>query len=301
MRPNPDIPPRSVPPRSDPPRSDPRAPFDAARLRRVLVDTDPASAGAPAGAGFYSRVDVVTETGSTNADLLADAAGPAGGDRKALLAEHQTGGRGRHARPWAGVPGAQVIVSVLVRLPGVDLADLGWLPLLTGIATVDAVRAVTGVPAELKWPNDVLVDGRKLAGILVEVASTSPVPTVVAGVGLNVSLTEDELPVPTATSLLLAGAGDLDRTHLAEALLAEFAERIRQWERHGWDPTVAADAYRQRCSTMGRRVRAILPGDTELHGEAVDIDEQGRIVILPDGDGEPVAIAAGDITHLRPV
>ncbi|NLV80905.1 MAG: biotin--[acetyl-CoA-carboxylase] ligase [Rhodococcus sp.] len=285
------------------PASDPRAPFDVARLRRVLVDTDPHTPGAPAGAGFYSRVDVVAETGSTNADLLADTSSTAGTpvDRRVLLAEHQTGGRGRHARPWAGVPGAQVIVSVLVRLPGVALADLGWLPLLTGIATVDAVREVTGVPAELKWPNDVLVDGRKLAGILVEVASTSPVPTVVSGVGLNVSLTEDELPVPTATSLWLAGARDLDRTHLAEALLAAFADRMRQWERHGWDPTVAADAYRQRCSTIGKRVRAILPGDTELHGEAVDIDEQGRIVILPDGDGEPVAIAAGDITHLRPV
>ncbi|MEE2057506.1 biotin--[acetyl-CoA-carboxylase] ligase [Rhodococcus artemisiae] len=271
---------------------DTRSPLDVSRLRKVLVD------GAGGSAGFYERLDVVEETGSTNADLLAEAAS---GDRRVLLAEFQSGGRGRHSRAWNGIPGAQVIVSVLLKLPGVALPDLGWLPLLTGIATVDAIHEVTGVPAELKWPNDVLVDGRKLAGILVEVASTAPVPTVVVGVGLNVTLTEDELPVPTATSLMLAGARELDRTRLAEVLLTSFGERIRQWERHGWDPTAAADAYRDRCSTIGRRVRAILPGDTELHGVAVNIDEQGRIVIAPDGDGEPVAVAAGDITHLRPV
>ncbi|HET8992909.1 MAG TPA: biotin--[acetyl-CoA-carboxylase] ligase [Rhodococcus sp. (in: high G+C Gram-positive bacteria)] len=272
--------------------SDLRVPLDVSQLRHVLVD------GAEGDDGFYERVDVVDETGSTNADLLAEAAS---GDRRVLLAEFQSGGRGRHSRAWNGIPRAQVIVSVLLKLPGVALADLGWLPLLTGIAIVDAVREVTGVPAELKWPNDVLVGDRKLAGILVEVASTAPVPTVIVGVGLNVTLTEDELPVPTATSLLLAGAHELDRTRLAEALLASFAERIRQWERHGWDPTVAADAYRDRCSTLGRRVRAILPGDAELHGRAVNIDEEGRIVIQPDGEGEPVAVAAGDITHLRPV
>lgn len=268
-----------------------RAPLDVSALREALVDDR--------GTGFYTRLDVVDETGSTNADLLAE--GASGADRAVLLAEFQNGGRGRHSRSWTGVPRAQVIVSVRLRLPGVPLADLGWLPLVTGIATVDAVRSVSGVHAELKWPNDILVDGRKVCGILVEVAATVPEPVVVVGVGLNTTLTEADLPVPNATSLLLAGAHDLDRTRLAEALLSAFADRIRQWQRSDWDPAVFATAYRERCGTIGQRVRAVLPGDTEMHGVAEDIDEQGRIVIRPDGGGGPVAVAAGDITHLRPL
>lgn len=267
-----------------------RTPLDTPRLRDTLVGVD--------GEGFYTRVDVVEETGSTNADLLAVAA--TGDDRRVLLAEFQNGGRGRHSRTWNGVPGAQIIVSVLLRLPGCPLHDLGWLPLLTGIATVDAVRSVAGVPARLKWPNDVLVDGRKLAGILVEVAATAPEPAVVAGIGVNVTLTRDDLPVPTATSLMLEGAEDLDRTRLAEALLTEFGDRIRAWARAGWNTADLAAAYRERCGTLGQQVRAVLPGDTELRGVAVDVDDQGRLVIRPDGNGEPIAVAAGDITHLRP-
>ncbi|NME78364.1 biotin--[acetyl-CoA-carboxylase] ligase [Rhodococcus sp. 105337] len=267
-----------------------RAPLDVARLRSALTS---AESGA-----FYTRLDVVDETGSTNADLLAVAG--TGADRRALLAEFQSGGRGRHSRTWNGVPGAQVIVSVLLRLPGCPLRDLGWLPLIAGIATVDAVRSVGGVPAQLKWPNDVLVGGRKLAGILVEVASTSPEPVAVVGVGVNVTLTAEELPVPTATSLLLEDAGDLDRTLLAETLLAAFADRIRAWARAGWNTAGPAAAYRERCGTIGQQVRAVLPGDTELRGLAVDVDDQGRLVIRPDGAGDTVAVAAGDITHLRP-
>ncbi|MFZ2526618.1 MAG: biotin--[acetyl-CoA-carboxylase] ligase, partial [Rhodococcus sp. (in: high G+C Gram-positive bacteria)] len=269
-----------------------RAPLDAGRLREALIEaTGPAA--------YYQRLDVVEETGSTNADLLA--AADAGDVPRALLAEFQTGGRGRHSRRFEGTPHTQVIMSVRVTLPGVDLADLGWLPLLAGIATVDAVRSVTDVPAELKWPNDVLVGGRKVAGILVEIATTTPVPAVVVGIGLNVTLTEDELPVPTATSLLLAGATELDRTRLAQVLLTNLAERMRRWSAHDWDTAALADAYRARCGTVGQRVRAVLPGDTELHGTAVAVDAHGRIVIRPDGAAEPVAIAAGDITHLRPV
>lgn len=268
-----------------------RTPLDEAALRDALVGVERE--------GFYTRLDIVADTASTNADLLAVAA--TGDDRRVLLAEFQHGGRGRHSRTWNGVPGAQVIVSVLLRLPECPLQNIGWLPLLCGIAAVDAVRSVTGVAAQLKWPNDVLVDGRKLAGILVEVAATSPMPTVVAGIGINATLGRDELPVPTATSLLLEDATELDRTPLAQALLAGFGERIRAWARAGWDTTELAAAYRERCGTVGQRVRAILPGDTELHGIATDVDDQGRIVIRPDGGGESVAVAAGDITHLRPV
>lgn len=271
-----------------------RPPLDAGVLRRALVR----DAGGDPDA-FWSRVDVVTETGSTNADLLA-APRDADYPRSVLIAEHQTGGRGRHARPWVSAPRALVTVSAVLDMPGMDLADIGWLPLLAGVAVVDVLRGTAGVDAELKWPNDVLIGGRKVVGILAEVAATAPVPTVVVGIGLNVSLTEDELPVPTATSLLLEDAEVTDRTVLVRAILRELARRHREWEAAGWKVDTLAAAYKERCGTLGRRVRAELPGDRELIGTAIDVDVEGRIVIEADGKS-PVAVSAGDITHLRAV
>lgn len=271
-----------------------RPPLDAGVLRRALVR----DAGGDPDA-FWSRVDVVTETGSTNADLLA-APRDADYPRSVLIAEHQTGGRGRHARPWVSAPRALVTVSAVLDMPGMDLADIGWLPLLAGVAVVDVLRGTAGVDAELKWPNDVLIGGRKVVGILAEVAATAPVPTVVVGIGLNVSLTEDELPVPTATSLLLEDAEVTDRTVLVRAILRELARRHREWEAPGWKVDALAAAYKERCGTLGRRVRAELPGDRELIGTAIDVDVEGRIVIEADGKS-PVAVSAGDITHLRAV
>ncbi|NKZ90141.1 biotin--[acetyl-CoA-carboxylase] ligase [Rhodococcus hoagii] len=271
-----------------------RPPLDAGVLRRALVR----DAGGDPDA-FWSRVDVVTETGSTNADLLA-APRDADYPRSVLIAEHQTGGRGRHARPWVSAPRALVTVSAVLDMPGMDLADIGWLPLLAGVAVVDVLRGTAGVDAELKWPNDVLIGGRKVVGILAEVAATAPVPTVVVGIGLNVSLTEEELPVPTATSLLLEDAEVTDRTVLVRAILRELARRHREWEAAGWKVDALAAAYKERCGTLGRRVRAELPGDRELIGTAIDVDVEGRIVIEADGKS-PVAVSAGDITHLRAV
>ncbi|PTR31607.1 BirA family biotin operon repressor/biotin-[acetyl-CoA-carboxylase] ligase [Rhodococcus sp. OK519] len=271
-----------------------RPPLDAGVLRRALVR----DAGGDPDA-FWSRLDVVAETGSTNADLLA---APRGADyaRSVLVAEFQSGGRGRHARPWVSEPRALVTVSAVLDMPGMDLSEIGWLPLLSGIAVVDALRGVAGVDAELKWPNDVLIGGRKVAGILAEVASTAPVPTVVVGIGINVSLTEDELPVPTATSLLLEGADVTDRTVLLRVVLRELARRRREWEAAGWKVDGLAADYRERCGTLGRLVRAELPGDRELIGIATDVDVEGRIVIKAEGES-PVAVSAGDITHLRAV
>ncbi|RVW11416.1 biotin--[acetyl-CoA-carboxylase] ligase [Prescottella agglutinans] len=271
-----------------------RPPFDVDALRRALVRDGGGDPDA-----FWSRLDVVAETGSTNADLLARPQGPDYA-RSVLIAEYQTGGRGRHARPWVSAPRALVTVSAVLDMPGMDLTDIGWLPLLSGIAVVDALRKVAEVDAELKWPNDVLIEGRKVAGILAEVASTAPVPTIVVGIGLNVSLTEDELPVPTATSLALEDAVVTDRTVLVRAILRELARRWREWESAGWKVDDLAAVYRERCGTLGRLVRAELPGNRELVGVATDVDAEGRIVIKAEGES-PVAVSAGDITHLRAV
>ncbi|RBO85567.1 biotin--[acetyl-CoA-carboxylase] ligase [Nocardia puris] len=261
-----------------------RSPLDADRLRRAPGESPELA--------FFSRVDVVESTGSTNADLLA-LAGDADADHRALIAETQEAGRGRHARTWVSPPRAQIALSVLVRLPGIDPAALGWLPLLTGVAAVDALRTAAGVDAALKWPNDVLIGDRKVAGILAEVGAADGVPAVVAGIGVNVSLTEPELPVPHATSLALAGATDTDRTRLALALLTEFARRFTAWREVAWDTADLAAAYRARCATLGKEVRAELPGGRELTGVAADVDAAGRLLI----DGE--AVSAGDVTHLR--
>jgi BirA family biotin operon repressor/biotin-[acetyl-CoA-carboxylase] ligase len=167
---------------------------------------------------------------------------------------------------------------------------------LTGVAVVDAVRATTGVDANLKWPNDVLVGEGKLAGILAEVAA--PDPMIVVGLGLNVTLTADEAPDPRATSLLMLGSTMLDRSALLGSILAELTARIDRWRAAGGpDATLVAD-YRHRSITLGTRVRATLPGDREIVGIATDLDESGQLSI--NTGAQTVTVSAGDITHLRP-
>jgi BirA family biotin operon repressor/biotin-[acetyl-CoA-carboxylase] ligase len=184
---------------------------------------------------------------------------------------------------------------------GVDVRDVptdawGWLPLLTGVAVVETLREQYGVDAGLKWPNDVLVDTGKLAGILAEAAG--PVSVVVVGLGLNVSLTVDEAPDPAATSLAMLGCRDVDRTELAATLLRALSARVKSWQAHGGaDPRLRAD-YLRYSRTIGTRVRALLPGDAKLEGSAIAVDDIGRLLI--DDGTQTVPISAGDITHLRP-
>lgn len=263
-----------------------RAPLDVTTLRDGL-------AGLP-----WRRIDVVEETGSTNADLLARAATGEDVAGAVLFAEHQTAGRGRHGRQWSAPPRSQLSFSFGVDAAGVAAAAWGWLPLITGVAVLDAIDEVAGVRAGLKWPNDVLVgpadSAGKLAGILAEVASPSQV--IVVGVGLNVTMTAAEAPDPRATSLAQLGAAELDRNPLAQALLRHLAARIDGWR--GGDPALAAD-YRARSVTIGSRVRASLPGDRAVAGIADAVDELGRLVI--DTGAERITVSAGDITHLRPL
>jgi BirA family biotin operon repressor/biotin-[acetyl-CoA-carboxylase] ligase len=258
-----------------------RQALDVARLRAVLAPR-------------WRRVDVVEQTASTNADLLADAAAP---DRSALAAEHQAAGRGRFDRPWTSPPRAGLTFSALLR-PSIALQHWGWLPLLAGVALHEAVDEVSGVTTTLKWPNDLLVaaDGHKVAGILAQTSGEA----VVIGIGVNVDTSTDELPVETATSLLLAGAGEVDRTDLLAAILARLDARCAQWEDCGGDAAACgvAATYRAACSTLGLAVRVTLGSGHVVEGEAVDLDEIGRLVVrTATGDQ---AVGAGDVEHLRP-
>jgi BirA family biotin operon repressor/biotin-[acetyl-CoA-carboxylase] ligase len=244
----------------------------------------------------WRRIQIVAETGSTNADLLERAAQGEDIDGAVLLAEYQTAGRGRSGRTWSAVPFSQIAMSVGVNAADVPADGWGWLPLATGLAVVDAVAAITGVTAGLKWPNDVLAGEGKLAGILAEVTPGKSV--VVVGIGLNVKLRADELPDPGATSLLDLGVDDPDRSLLARRLLAELGTRVNAWRAAGGaDATLTAD-YRERSRTIGSAVRAILPGGREIVGVARSVDDKGRLCI--DAGGASVAVSAGDVVHLRP-
>jgi BirA family biotin operon repressor/biotin-[acetyl-CoA-carboxylase] ligase len=245
---------------------------------------------------LWRRLDVVSETGSTNADLIARAGAGEDINGAVLIAEHQTAGRGRQGRTWSDVPGAQITMSVAVDAGNVPTERWGWLPLATGVAIVDAVKSMTGVETGLKWPNDVLAGAGKLAGILAEVAA--PKHSIVVGLGLNVSLGRDEVPVPGATSLTALGVDAPDRERLIAELLRMLSERILGWRSApGTDGRLASD-YRARCLTLGTPVRAVLPDKREIIGIASAVDDQGRLCI--DSDGGMVVVSAGDVIHLRP-
>ncbi len=147
----------------------------------------------------------------------------------------------------------------------------------------------------LKWPNDVLVGERKLAGLLAEVVDDA----VVVGIGLNVSLRSDELPVPTATSLAIEASKVTDREPVLRAVLRDLDRRYRALVAAGGDAQRCGllDAYRAACTTVGRQVRVTLPGDQVLEGTAVDVDRAGRLVV-DAADGRH-ALAAGDVVHVR--
>jgi len=275
---------------------------------------------------LWREIQVVAETGSTNADLAA-AARSGASEGTVLVAEAQSAGRGRLGRSWTAPPRSGLMFSMLLRPTDVPVAQQGWLPLLTGVAVAAGVRKITAragggrfeefgdvaggfVEVRLKWPNDLLVGERKLAGILAERADDA----VVVGVGLNVSLKEHELPVPTATSLVLAGSSWTDREPLLRAVLRQVEAWYAAWRAVGGDPDAdppegypllagvsVADtlggglrgAYKTLSATLGRDVRMELPGGRAETGRATDVDSAGRLVV----GGQ--AYSAGDVMHVR--
>ncbi|MGW3235404.1 biotin--[acetyl-CoA-carboxylase] ligase [Streptomyces olivaceus] len=269
-----------------------RPPLSTAALRRGLVREG----------RLWRQVDVVQRTGSTNSDLVARVAAEDLAEGVVLVAEEQSAARGRLDRQWTAPARSGLFFSVLLRPSEVPVARWGWLPLLTGVAVATGLSRAAGVDTALKWPNDLLVtvggEERKAGGILAERAGDDGV---VIGVGINVSLRADELPVPRAGSLALAGAAATDRDPLLRGVLRSLEDWYGRWREAGGDPAVSGlqETYAAGCSTLGRTVRAELPGDRSLVGEAVAVDGDGRLVLATEaGVQEPVG--AGDIVHLRP-
>ncbi|WP_431776667.1 biotin--[acetyl-CoA-carboxylase] ligase [Streptomyces cucumeris] len=270
-----------------------RPPLNAAALSRALVRPG----------GLWTGLEVVRATGSTNTDLVTRA-GTGAPEGTVLIAEEQTAGRGRLDRTWTAPARSGLFFSVLLRpgAAGVPTERWGWLPLLAGVATAGALSRTAGVDTALKWPNDLLVtvggEERKFGGILAERAGDA----VVIGVGLNVTLRTAELPVPTAGSLALADAVSTDRDPLLRAVLRSIEQWYGEWRRFEGDPGPCGlqEAYAAGCATLGRRVRAELPGGGERVGEAVAVDGDGRLVLATEG-GVQEPVSAGDIVHLRSV
>lgn len=242
---------------------------------------------------------MVPATASTNTDVaeLARAGEPEG---LVLLAESQLSGKGRLAREWISPPRAGLTFSMLLR-PGVPPARLSWLSLLAGVALARTVRELCEIPALVKWPNDLLLgtDPHKGAGILAEVVPSRPGLAVVLGIGLNVTNSRDELPGDAATSLLVERAKVQDRDVLLRAVLRAIEYDYRIWCEAGGDPLSSGllAAYRDLCHTLGRKVTVVLPGDELLRGEAVDIDDAGRLIVASETGLTPVA--AGDVLRVR--
>ncbi|MCH6162250.1 biotin--[acetyl-CoA-carboxylase] ligase [Streptomyces marispadix] len=284
-----------------------RPPLNAASLRRALTGAD----------SMWTSLDVVESTGSTNTDLASRAREGGAREGAVLVAEEQTAGRGRLERGWSAPARSGIFVSMLI-VPRVPQQRWGWVPLLAGVATATALSRTAGVDTKLKWPNDVLVDvrgeERKTGGILAErtdVASEDAGGAagggaagggagIVLGIGLNVTLREQELPVPAAGSLVLAGAREADRDPLLRSVLRSVEDWYGRWTAADGDPLSAGllEAYAAGCVTLGRRVRAELPGGERLVGEAVAVDSDGRLVIGTES-GVQRPVAAGDIVHLR--
>jgi BirA family biotin operon repressor/biotin-[acetyl-CoA-carboxylase] ligase len=267
-----------------------RPPLGAPALRRALVRPG----------GLWTSLEVVESLGSTNTELVARVRRGEAGAGAVLVAEEQTAGRGRLDRRWTAPPRSGLFLSVVLR-PRPPVARWGWLPLLAGVATAGALARGAGIDTALKWPNDLLVragnEERKVGGILAERAGDA---AVVVGIGLNVSQRADELPVPGAASLALAGARGTDRDPLLRAVLRSLEDWYGRWAGADGDPAASRlqEAYAAGCATLGRAVRAELPGGEELTGEAVALDGDGRLV-LATADGVQRPVGAGDVVHLR--
>lgn len=278
-----------------------RPPLSVRALSRGLVDY-----------GIWREIRVVEETGSTNADVVGLArSGAAAG--LVVIAEHQTAARGRLDREWSAPARSGLTFSMLLRpsdvtpdvmpdlqvglppLASVAVPPARWslLPLVVGVGIASALRRVAEVDIGLKWPNDLMIGDRKLAGILAEVVDDA----VVVGVGLNVTVREAELPVPTAISLALAGASTTDRDTLLRAALRGTGDEYLAWRRVEGDGELSVlPRYRELCVTLGRDVRVDLGGDS-LEGRAVDISADGSLVVETSAGRR--SVSAGDVVHVR--
>jgi BirA family biotin operon repressor/biotin-[acetyl-CoA-carboxylase] ligase len=237
----------------------------------------------------YWRVNVVEETGSTQTDLSQSVRAGKSHHGDVLATEFQSAGRGRLDRKFEAPPRSSLLFSFFIK-PKSEDGEWGWLPLLAGQSVVSAMENVFGDQVidklSLKWPNDVLLNGKKVAGILSERVEGGAV----IGIGLNVITPRDELGFHNATSLWIEGFLLMERELLLVEILKSFALHLSDWENNS---SSLVDNYRAVSSTIGKRVRIEVPSGHSFEEDAVDVEPSGAL-ILSDG----TRVTVGDIVHL---
>jgi len=234
----------------------------------------------------YWRVSVVEVTGSTQDDIALLVANNKATSGEVLATEYQTAGRGRLERKFDAPASSALMFSFYIE-PSREKSDWSFLTLLTGLSAVFTLTQLdpTSVP-NLKWPNDILLGDGKVGGIIAQVTGNG----VIIGVGINVGMTKEELPVSHATSLALNQFSHLDRNLILSSFLTTFEELFQRWQ-SGED---LRHLYTEACATIGNEIRIELPGGTHKNGKAIGITPAGEL-ILEDGS----RVTVGDIVHLR--
>lgn len=265
-----------------------RRALDEGRLREAL---DAAGWNGP-----FPRLLASTPTTNADAVALAKQGAPT---LSCVVAEEQTAGRGRLDRMWVSPASGGLWMSVIVQSGRVEPSRWTWLPLVAGLAARDALVAHSGLPVMVKWPNDLVIEEadatgdavlRKLGGVLSE--RVAGLDAVVLGIGINVALSQAELPTPEATSLLAQGAS-VDREVLLATVLVALGLRVGQWQQG--DPVLEAD-YRRACASISRSVQVSLPDGSTVAGVVRDVDAGGALVVnTPEGNS--LTVTAGDVIH----
>lgn len=267
---------------------------------RAILDSQWVKAALIAPQNPWQMVDVHASLDSTNLEALR-----APHPWRVVVADHQSAGRGRMLRRWQAPPGASIAVSCVVPMPVDRPADVGWLPLLAGMAMRQSLADVADVDGRLKWPNDVLAQERtddpgapwlKISGILCEMVPGGGL--VVIGAGVNIDQTRTELPVETATSLALCGgAANVRREDVIVHYLGVLTDLHQAWAGGGAGLEALRAAYRSLCLTIGLEVDVHQPDGVVAQGTATGVDDRGRLVVAAPGSLK--AHAAGDVTHVR--
>ena len=234
----------------------------------------------------YWRVSVVEVTGSTQDDISKRVSAGLALNGEVLATEFQSAGKGRLDRKFDAPASTALLFSFYIE-PQREKSEWGFIPLLAGLAMAYTLnerdRRCT---ITLKWPNDLIVADKKVGGIIAQVTPQG----VIVGIGVNVSMSQEELPVSQATSLALQGFADLDRNSILAIFLDVFEDLFLRWQ-SGED---LRHLYLQASATVGRSIRVELPGGAHIDGVATDISTQGELILM---DGHHVSV--GDVVHLR--
>ena len=272
----------------------------------TMMAIDTAYASFPLARALTPGLEVVDRIDSTNAELARRERLAPQPHFASLVTLEQTAGRGRLGRTWTAAPGSSVAISVVIRPEAVPQAKWGLLTLLGGLAAREAIATqLPGADVSLKWPNDVLIGGRKVAGVLAQLVPESG--AVILGVGMNTAMTTEQLPVPTATSIAIASGAThgRDACRLADDVVTEFlaalAGLVARFEAARGDIDLAGlrDQLEAVCGTLGESVRVELPGGEDVRGQAIGIGADGSLLIATPDGGTPAEVFAGDVTHLR--